>query len=214
MNDHIIENYRTLLKKYGMDSRAVQWWDKESHWIRFKLLASVSSKMNSVLDIGCGFADFYHFLRSRGFNGQYLGIDIVPEFVSLAKESIKDCPNAEVRQLDIISEPLPVGFDYGFASGIFNNHRENAHQFVYETLSLLWDACEKGIAFNAISTYVDYFDDELFYVNPMEMLEFLKGKLGGNVVMYHDYVVNRNGYPYEMTFHVFKEPRSVDEHFE
>ena len=49
---------------------------------------------------------------------------------------------------------------------------------------------DKGISFNAISTYVDYFDDELFYVNPMEMLEFLKSKLGGNVVMYHDYVVN------------------------
>ena len=109
MNDHIIENYRTLLKKYGVDSRAVQYRDKESHWTRFKMLASVSSKMSSVLDIGCGFADFYHFLRSREFNGKYLGIDIVPEFVSLAKESIKDYPNAEVRLLDINSEPLPDG---------------------------------------------------------------------------------------------------------
>ena len=124
MNDQIIKNYQTLLKNYGMDSRAVQYRDKESHWIRFKMLASVSPYMSSVLDIGCGFADFYHFLRSRGFNGQYLGIDIVPEFVSLAKESIKGCPNAEVRLLDINSEPLPVGSDYVFASAIFNNQRE------------------------------------------------------------------------------------------
>ena len=62
-----------------------------------KCLPVYPRRLNSVLDIGCGFADFYHFLRSRGFNGQYLGVDIVPEFVSLAKESIKDCPNAEVR---------------------------------------------------------------------------------------------------------------------
>ena len=92
MNDHIIENYRTLLKKYGLDPRAVQYRDKESHWNRYKMLASVSSKMSSVLDIGCGFADFYHFLRSRGFNGQYLGIDIVPEFVSLLKNQLKIVP--------------------------------------------------------------------------------------------------------------------------
>ena len=79
---------------------------------------------------------------------------------------------------------------------------------------LLWNACKKGIAFNVISTYFEYFDDELFYVNPMEMLEFLKGRLGGNVVMYHNYVVNQAGYPYEITFHVFKHPGWVDEHFE
>ena len=32
--------------------------------------------------------------------------------------------------------------------------------------------------------------------------------------MYHDYVVNRGGYPYEITFHVFKHPRGVDENLE
>ena len=65
---------------------------------------------------------------------------------------------------------------------------------------------DKGISLNVISIFVEYFDDELFYVNPMEMLDFLKGRLGDNVVVYHDYVVNRDGYPYEITFHAFKHP--------
>ena len=170
--------------------------------------------MSWVLDNGCGFTDFYHFLRSREFNGKYLGIDNAPKFVTLAKESIKDYPNAEVRLLELISKPLLIGFDYDFASRIFNNHRENAHQYLYETLSLFWNAREKGIAFILTSTYVENFDDEHFFVNLIEMLEFLKGRLGSNVVMYHNYVVNQGGYPYEITFHVFKHPRWVDEHFE
>ncbi len=212
MNDQLITHYQTLLKKYGASSQAVQYRDKESHFSRFKMLARISSEIHSLLDIGCGLADFYHFLCSQGFDGKYLGLDFVPEFVTLANESIAANPNAEVRLLDVSSGTLPTGFDYGFVSGVFNNRSQDSSKFIYETLERLWNACEKGIAFNVLSTFVDYLDEDLFYVNPLEVFEFLKCKLGGHVVMYHDYVVNTGGYPYEVTFHVYKHPRTADEH--
>ena len=41
---------------------------------------------STVLDVGCGFADLYGFLKERGWCGRYTGIDIVPGLLSTARE--------------------------------------------------------------------------------------------------------------------------------
>ncbi len=209
MNQELIAHYQVLLKNHGVSSQAVQYRDRESHYARFKVLSGISSNLSSILDFGCGIADLFSYLQSKGFTGRYLGIDIVPEFVQIAKESLNDFPNADVELISSENPNLPHGYDYAFVSGVFNNRMIESEQFVYDTLRNLYNACEKGIAFNLLSTYVEYFEDELCYFNPMEVFEFLKSELAAYVIMRDDYILSNDGFPYEVTFFAYKKPRFV-----
>ena len=211
MNDQIIAHYENLFDRYGYSSNAVQFRDKSSHLARFQLLMKISHDLGSVLDLGAGLAHFYTYLREHGFQGSYLGLEFVQQFVESANNIMKEDEKAEMRHFDISSEELPTGFNYGFISGVFNNARENAEEFMYDTLKRLWKVCEKGMAFNVLSTHVEYFDSQLFYVNPEKMFTFLKCELQGHIVMHHDYTTSQDGYPYEVTFFVRKEPRPIVE---
>ena len=209
MTDQIIEHFKNLYDRHGYSSHAVQYRDKSSHLARFQLLTEISHDIGSVLDVGAGLAHFYTYLREHGFQGRYLGLEFVEQFVESANHLMADDKNAEVYHFDVGSGELPTGFDYGFVSGVFNNAREDSEDFMYNTLKRLWKVCEKGMAFNVLSTYVEYFDSELVYVNPEKMFTFLKCELQGNIVMHHDYISSPDGFPFEVTYFVRKEPRLI-----
>ena len=211
MADQIIAHYKNLFDQYGYSSNAVQFRDKSSHLARFQLLTEISCDLGSVLDIGSGLAHFYTYLREHGFDGRYLGLEFVEQFVESANRLMADDKFAEVRQFDVRSGEFPMGFDYGFVSGVFNNARDHSDDFMYDTLKKLWRVCEKGMAFNILSTYVEYFDSELVYVNPEKMFKFLKSELQGHIVMHHDYITSEDGFPFEVTYFVRKEPRLIVE---
>lgn len=209
MTDQVFAHYKNLFDRYGYSSNALQYRDQSSHFARFQLLTEISSDLGSVLDIGAGLAHFYTYLRENGFYGRYLGLEYVDQFVEFANRLMADDQNAEVRRFDVSSGELPEGFDYGFVSGVFNNARENSEEFMFDTLMKLWKVCEKGIAFNILSTHVEYFDKELYYVSPEKVFSFLKCQLQGHIVMYHDYVTHQGGYPCEVTYFVRREPRLI-----
>ncbi len=211
MTDQIAAHFKNRFDQYGYSSNTVQYRDKSSHFARFQLLAGISHDLGSVLDVGAGLAHFYTYLREQGFQGRYLGLEFVEQFVESANRLMAEDKNAEMRHFDIGSDELPKGFDYGFVSGVFNNARENAEEFMYDTLKQLWKVCEKGMAFNVLSTYVEYFDRELIYVNPEKMFTFLKCELQGHIVVHHDYITSQDGYPFEVTYFVRKEPRLIVE---
>ena len=205
----IIKNYRDRLATYGPSSEAVQYADRESHFARFEVIAGVDPDMRSVLDVGCGLGDFCHFLRARGRGARYHGVDIVPEFVARAAEVFADDDAAGVSLLDAEVETLPGGYDYAVLSGVFNNAMEDNWGFMTRTLRRMWAAAGKGISFNAMSTYVDYRDPDLFYVDPMQVFAFCKAELGGHPVLRHDYSVRPGGFPFEFAVYVYKWPRDA-----
>ncbi|MFV2053242.1 class I SAM-dependent methyltransferase [Aliiroseovarius sp. YM-037] len=208
-NDELIRHYQSLLEKHGPGSHAVQYADPESHEARFKVLQQVATPLTSVLDVGCGLAHFYHFLKGQGFTNRYHGVDIVPEFVDLANQSMADDDGAQASLMHAADE-LPSGYDYAVLSGVFNNRMDDNKAFMENTLRRMFDAADVGIAFNAMSTYVDYFDDGLYYVDPMEVFAFCKTELGGHPVLRHDYAIREGGFPFEFAMYVYKSPTSVE----
>lgn len=205
----LIHAYRERLRAHGPGSQAVQYADRESHFARFEILAGVDPAMRSVLDVGCGLGDFCHFLRARGSAARYHGVDIVPEFVEHTLAAFAEDDAATASLMDAETEALPDGHDYAVLSGVFNNAMEDNWGFMTRTLARMWSAAGLGIAFNAMSTYVDYRDPELFYVDPMQVFEFCKVHLGGHPVLRHDYVVRPGGFPFEFAVYVYKSPRDA-----
>jgi len=72
------------------------------------------------------------------------------------------------------------------------------------TIHKMFSACKKGVAFNAMSTYVDYRDEILYYSNPMEIFDYCKRNLTRNVILRHEYLVKENSIPYEYTMYLYK----------
>jgi len=199
----LITHYQNLYHQYGPGPEAVQYSNFESQNARFEILTQIDNELNSILDIGCGLADLWAFIRSKGDKSLYLGLDIVPEFIKFANERFDDDSKAQlVSSLD----PLPLGYDYAILSGVFNNKIDNNWEFMTDTLKSMFKACNKGISFNAMSLYVDYFDPDLFYVDPAKVLDFCKKDLGGYPVLRHDYILSKDGFPFEFVIYVYKSP--------
>ena len=142
--------------------------------------------------------------RSRGFSGTYLGLDFVPPFIDHDISKYRNDRRARFQLFDIATEDFPRGYDYLFLSGVFNNRTDTNKQFMLDTIIKMFDACNKGVAFNAMSTYVDYYDDALYYSDPLDTFDFCKKTLTRKVTLRHDYIVRDNSIPFEYTIYLYR----------
>jgi len=201
----LVAHYQSLLAMHGHSPKALQWANEHSQRSRFSILADVATPLTSVLDVGCGLADLYQFLKAKGFDGRYLGVDIVPEFVLHSQKTLHHDKKASARLIRNC-EQLPKGYDYVVASGIFNNKRNQNAAFMREMLKAMYDVAGKGIAFNAMSRFVTYRDENLYYTDPLQIFRFCKNVLGGHPVLRHEYSLSKEGFPFEYAMYVYKKP--------
>lgn len=204
-NRELIAYYQHLYTQYGDAPESVQYPDAAAQHVRFEILSQVASLPYSVLDLGCGLADFLKYMLSqKQFSGSYCGLDFVPEFIQANRAAFAGHDAVSFIEASLFEAELPQGYDYAFASGIFNNHTQDSESFFYTTLQKMFAAASKGIAFNALSTYVDYQDAALFYLNPTEVFDYIKRHLSRKVILKHDYLTKPNSIPYEFTIFVYK----------
>lgn len=205
MSGDLKSHYQDLFRRHGDSAQAAQHFDEKSQRRRFEVLAdSFRDRKVSVLDVGCGPGHFADYLAARGLEFTYLGVDLVPEFVAAGKKRLVDRPGVDLLELDFRAQPLPEGRDYAVLCGVFNNKLPDNADFMKSTLKRMFTAAGKGIAFNALSTYVDYQDPALFYSDPCELLAFCKKELSRSVLLRHDYIVKEGGIPYEYAMYVYK----------
>lgn len=204
MSDKIKTHYRKLFEQHGRDHNAVQYSSKLSQQKRFDILLDIDSQIESIADIGCGLADLYPVFRERHPQGQYFGYDFVEEFIMDAKQRFENDNNANFEHLDILKQTIPSPADYIVLSGMLNNAMPDNKTFTEQTLLKMWQAAQKGIAFNALSSYVDYQDEGLYYQNPLDIFDFCKNNLSRYVTLRHDYDVKDNSVPFEFTIYVLK----------
>jgi SAM-dependent methyltransferase len=204
MSDELKRHYQALFREHGDSARAAQHFDDRSQRRRFEVLVDgIREPGASVLDVGCGLGHLADFLSERGPT-RYLGVDLVPEFVAQARQRLSGRPGIEFRELDFRTDPLPEGFDYALLCGVFNNRLEDNREFMLETLRRMFAAARTGIVFNALSTYVDFQDPQLYYSDPRELLHFCKVELSRKVVLRHEYLVKEGGIPYEYAMYVYR----------
>jgi SAM-dependent methyltransferase len=200
------KHYQTLLQQHGFSPKSVQHIDRKSQYKRFEILCEIDLNASSIIDVGCGLGDMYQYLQEKNFLGKYLGVDFLPDFIKLSSERFNKVPQASFSVCDLEKDKLPLEYDYIFLSGVFNNKLSNNESFMRNTINKMFASCNKGIAFNAMSTYVDYQDPELYYSNPLEIFDFCKRNLTKNIVLRHEYIVKENSIPFEYTIYLYKEP--------
>lgn len=195
------DHYAGLVRAYGDAPEGAQWRDRATQEQRMVILTEIADlRLAKVLDFGCGTGHLLNVLHRQGFAGEYVGYDLVAEALGVAQTKH---PGARFEQRDILRDGMPEQFDYILLNGVFNNAMSDNWGFMTATLRVLFGHVDGGLAFNALSTYIDYFDDGLFYVEPERVFRFCKEELSPRVTLRHDYEVRSGSLPFEFTVYVY-----------
>jgi SAM-dependent methyltransferase len=192
--ERVRAHYIPLLEEFGGSSRAVDYHHSGNHLARFLILAGIDDINDaSILDVGCGVGHFAKWLMENGFEGEYTGVDLLPEMVERARELN---PGMRFETCDILAEPNRFRADYVMSSGIF--HLGDA-PFMQRVIAALYEACGKGVAFNSLSAW-DAVNTKLGYfsADPAETLNFCR-TLTPFVMLRHDYL------PHDFTMFLYRE---------
>jgi SAM-dependent methyltransferase len=197
------EHYQGLYARFGADHRAVQWSSRETQRARFQVLGEYVGNTSSVIDVGSGLGDFLDHLRTFGFCGKYRGLELVPEFVHYANARFADDADASFEEQNILDGSASQA-DVVVASGLFNNTLSDNWNFMLEVLASMLLAARQRVVFNALSTYVDYRDPDLYYVDPLALFDHVKRNLTPRVTLRHDYLVKPGSIPFEFVMVLHK----------
>jgi SAM-dependent methyltransferase len=182
--------YEGNLSQHGVSSKAVGWKDQESQLLRFEKLAEVipgNTDSYTVVDWGCGYAAMYDFLQEKKPGcKKYYGYDISADMLHKARELHPDDGLELIQSADVTTNA-----DYTFVSGTFNVRFSASDEAwsanIKEVLQKLAEKTTPGLAFNLLTTYVDWKQENLFYADPMEFFDFCKKNLSRKVTLIHDY---------------------------
>ncbi len=170
--DRVNEFYIGHLQKNGPESaQTLNWTNKRNQLIRFNTLARIGNLQGkSILDVGCGLADFYDYFKTHDIECSYYGIDIVPEFITQAQ---KKYPGVNVAVDDIFKITDP--YDFIFASGSLSFTVEDNDAFYQGMIRKMYDLATVGVGFNMLDS--DYYNRDNIYAvyNAEETLDFCRG---------------------------------------
>jgi Methyltransferase domain len=173
--DEVRRRYGGRLAQYGYDPRTLG-WNIGSQRVRFEALLEGlrDGDYASILDVGCGFGDLLDFLRARGWQGRYTGIDLVPELVDEARRRHEGDRAATFACTEIAATGGQETPAMAVAIGIFNHrlHRDNM-EFVRGMIAAMWASSTEVVVCDFLSTTSepDRRRDDLFYADPGSMLE-------------------------------------------
>jgi len=136
--------YTSAIKMYGTSAKGVNWTSRQTQEIRFDTILKLLPKnINSLVDAGCGFGDFYTYMKNKKRTAQkYIGIDSLSDMYSIASQNTAQ----EIIIADITKDEIPKA-DFYVCSGAMNvlNSFET-HLFIRNC----FDASNNAFIFNIL----------------------------------------------------------------
>jgi SAM-dependent methyltransferase len=180
------DRYLSRISKYGVTFESMNSGSVEKQRVRHTVHAEAIRRSTCrVLDVGCGLGDFYRFLTAKGFDCDYTGYDILPDYVNACREAF---PEATFAVRNIFEDGIDSQFDTIVMSQVLNNRYENSDNLavMQDAIRLAFAHARVSVSIDMFSTYVDYQNPDMFYYQPEEMFAFAKS-LTRRVRLCHDY---------------------------
>ena len=196
------------LAKYGDSYRGVGYTKSpEEAEERYRLMLDVVREHDrtlTLLDLGCGLGHLLDVIQAdlAYRHLRYVGLDISAAYLAAAKARH---PAHDFIGLDVLQagHRLPV-FDYVVLNGVFNYRGPIAYtqmlRYWEQMVEAAYRHCRLGIAFNVMSTLVDWERDDLFHLPFDTMANFVHGHLSRHFIVRHDYRA------FEYTTYVYRHP--------
>ncbi|MEW4562464.1 class I SAM-dependent methyltransferase [Bremerella sp. JC770] len=188
LNDYVTR-YEAMLREHGPTHRALGWGENGRQDLRFSVLSEPAIAMGnpSVLDVGCGFGDLYHYLKRRGWEGNYVGVDIVEQLLTVARQRH---PEVEFIERDITAEGAELGtFDFVIASGIANARLPSGDNqgHIVRLLNSMRKHARVAVCMDFLSTFVDFQRPESWHTDPHWILDISRS-ISRRVTLRMDYM--------------------------
>jgi ubiquinone/menaquinone biosynthesis C-methylase UbiE len=185
--DRIIDRYNKRIQQYGNNINALASGTEERRNLRFQILTEIGiGESDSVLDLGCGYGDYYGYLKKHFDNFGYTGIDINPNLIEFARERYK---NVDFKVMDIQNES-PGESDFIVSTSCFNLKLSDTsnYDFIEDIMKSCFRTAKKGVAIDFLTSYVDFKgnEEEAFYYEPEKVFRIAKS-ISKRVALRHDY---------------------------
>jgi len=193
--------------EHGDNYRGAGWTKSQAntdarHRVMLEIVDSSRDAPAGLLDVGCGTSQFYEYIVRQGSEGEvrYSGLDLSPTLLERARSKF---PQIKYYEVDLIVDPeaLP-SFDYVVVNGIFTFKDGLSHaemlDFWRAFIERAFAHARRGMAFNAMSTQVEWERDDLFHLPFDVMGSFVAERLSRDFVIRHDYGL------YEYTTYVYR----------
>lgn len=196
--------YDSLLEKHGISVDAVASGKQIYKDLRYAKLCQLfhHDAEFSLHDVGFGLGHLYEYMKQQWPEKKidYSGSEVTPKFVDYCLERYPDSS----FQLRDLAESVPSEqYDYLVFGGTFyhliDSNPEDFWSYVKQMLTNAFACAKKGIAFNLITSYVDYQLDGLFYADIHSVTDFVAKDLSRYFQIHHNYPL------YEYTVLVYKE---------
>jgi SAM-dependent methyltransferase len=205
-----VERYERRLRRYGRSPEALGWGTLGREHVRHSVMAAVIEEVRaeSVLDVGCGFADLHDHLRDRGWQGSYHGIDIVPGLLAEARATR---PELDLQQADVAAyrEGEHEVFDVAVASGVFNARLDSERnpQHIARSVRRMFELSRLAVCADFLSTHVDYQHPDGWHTDPAWALDLAAG-MSRRFRLRHDYM------PFEFALIIYRQDEHAGNVFE
>ena len=206
ITESLRRHYAEKFSAHGPTSEGVDWGSDESRMLlRYhKMLAVLEAplaKKPSILDVGCGYGGLLKYLEKLKIEADYTGIDVADNMIKWASENLK---SGKFVCGDILDSSFERGFDYVVCSGVLTQKLDtpaaDMDRFAAKLIRTMFDLCKRGIAFNVMTTKVNYFANNLYYRDPADMLSWCLSGITRHVKIDHAYPL------YEYTVYLYREP--------
>jgi SAM-dependent methyltransferase len=201
----IIQHYEQCLQRHGDNHKGVDWPNREDAMVRYQVMLDIVPNDKDqgfrVLDFGCGLSHLYEYLQMISKpHISYAGLDLSAQFIERAK---KKFPHIDYYCLDILENPqtLPE-FDYILLNGVLTEKcaltYDQMLSYSLRLLQAVYAKAKRGIAFNVMSTHVDWQREDLFHLPFDTMADFLVNTLNADFIFRKDYGL------FEYTTYIYK----------
>jgi SAM-dependent methyltransferase len=185
--DPIRETYEAWLAEHGAGSAlALGWQSEEWQTMRFDVLLQVmeGEEPVSVADFGCGSGALFAHLAARSEPpplGAYVGYDIVPAFVEVARQEHDD-PRARFE----VGGEVGGDADYVIASGALTVRPgiedDEWEEHIRSQLRGLWERARRGLAFNLLMRTEKPPNEGIYAGEPVAWARWCSSELPGALV--------------------------------
>ncbi len=202
---NIVSHYEACLEKYGDTHHGVDWPNQQDADKRYKVMLEIIKGVNpdgvTLLDFGCGTSHLNDYIRKHKLHSiQYSGLDISPKFIQMSESKYStNCYYC----LDILDNDSDLPrFDYVVMNGVFTEKHslsfEEMFAYTKAVLKKVFKLAEVGVAFNVMSSIVEWEREDLFHLPFDQLAVFLTNELSRNFVIRQDYGL------YEYSVYVYK----------
>lgn len=201
------EHYARTFAAHGRKPEGVDWGaSPDDHNLRMERMLALTElgipfrDRATLLDAGCGFGSLLDLIRERAMPLDYHGVDMCESMIASASNKY---PDDRWSTGDILQFNPAEKYDYVVCNGILTQKLNasilSMNEYAKNLITKMFELCSIGIAFNVMSTHVNFMADNLYYRNPVELLAWCMTELTPRARLDHAYPL------FEYTIYLYRE---------